>query len=142
MAQAPVPSKADFLLRIAKPEAFASISDSAIDTALSDEADACAAYYGNRATLPLTEVDGGFTRAVCARAGLSLMAYRGFNRQAGADKEIVEASARATAWLEQVRDGSLNPYFVDSSESVQEDAPLFGTSEKSDFWITREPRET
>lgn len=132
MAQAPVMTRAAFLLRCAKPECFSGIDTTIVDAVLEDETDACAAYYGDRATLPLVEVDGGFLKAVSRRAQLELMSSRGFNRQAGADAEIVKASERATAWLEGVAAKEIHPYYVDSTPGLADDGPLAASSSTSD----------
>lgn len=134
MPQAPVPTRADFLARCAKPECFSGIDTAIVDAVLADETDSCAAYYGDRATLPLVEVDGGFVRAVVRRAALELMSSRGFNRQAGADGEIVKSAERATAWLEGVAAKEIHPHYVDSTPNVADDGPLAATSTTSDAW--------
>lgn len=134
MTQAPVPTRADFLARCFKPECFSGIDPAIVDAALADETDACAAYYGDRATLPLVTVDGGFVRAVVRRAALELMSSRGFNRQAGADSEIVKSAERATEWLQGVAAKEIHPYYVDSKPSDAEDGPLGASSRTSDAW--------
>lgn len=134
MANAPVMTRADFLARCSKPEAFSGIDATIVDTVLADETDAAAAYYGDRATLPLVEVDGGFYKAVSRRAALELMSSRGFNRQAGADSEIVKASERATEWLVAVAAKEVHPRYVDSKPEDAEDGPIAGTSRLSDAW--------
>ncbi|MEI8257395.1 MAG: phage protein Gp36 family protein [Deltaproteobacteria bacterium] len=134
MAQAPVPTRAEFLLRCVKPEAFEDIDPAIVDACLADETDTCAAYYGDRATLPLLKVDGGFIKAVCRRASLELMASRGYNRQAGADDEIAKAFERATAWLEGVSAKEIHPYYEDSKPYDAEDGPIGATSKTSDAW--------
>ena len=127
------------LLRCAKPEAFEDIDPSIVAACLTDETDTCAAYYGDRATLPLLAVDGGFTKAVCRRAALELMSSRGFNRSAGADDEISKAFDRATAWLEGVAAKEIHPFYIDSKPHDAEDGPIGASSKNSDDW-TRAPR--
>ncbi len=136
MANGPVPSKAEFLLRCAKPDAFIAVSDDAINTALEDETDVAASYYGDRATLPLLTVDGAFTKAVCKLAARTLMGSRGYKKDAGADGEFIAQAKDAEAWLVLVSEKKVHPTFTDSSSDV-EDAPLLKTSAKSDTWIKK-----
>ena len=133
MALAPVMTRAQFLARCSKPEAYSGIDAATVDTVLADETDAAAAYYGDRATLPLIEVDGGFFKAVARRAALELISSRGYNRQAGGDNSIGEAAERATEWLEGVAAKDIHPHYVDSKKRA-EDGPIGHSSKRSDEW--------
>lgn len=139
MALAPVPSKADFLRRVAKPEAFKDVADDTIAAALADNTDIAAGYYGDRATLPLLEVDGGFVAAVCKLAGRSLIGSRGYKRPGEGDSEFVSQAEAAEKWLGLVADKKVHPHYVDSS-SKEEDGILVSFADRSDAWVRREPR--
>lgn len=139
MALAPVPSKADFLQRVAKPEAFSGIADDTIATTLADNTDIAASYYGDRATLPLLEVDGGFVSAVCKLAGRSLIGTRGYKRPGEGDSEFVAQAEASEKWLQLVADKKVHPYYRDSKSS-EEDGLLMSSAERSDDWVTRRCR--
>ena len=120
------PTSSAFLSCCTKPEAFlgnasaAGVSTATIDQALRRRADYAAAIaFGDRATLPLLTVDEGFEGAVCALAARDLMASRGYNRQAGADEEIVKLAENADAYLAGCGPGStgkrITPMFTDSA---------------------------
>lgn len=137
MAQAPVPTRTTFLESCPKPEAFEGIDVAVVARVLGQQTDVVASYYGDRATLPLIEVDGGFDDAVCAKAARKLMASRGYNRQAGADEEIVALAKEATEWCKEVAGKTVHPHFVDSTPGIADDGPIGSSSAKSDAW-TRE----
>jgi len=131
------PTSADFLAACSKPEAFtgnpsgnppvAGIPTATIDQVLRREADRAAAVaFGDFATFPILYVDEGFESAVCARAARALMAYRGFDRSAGADTEIIKFAGDADKYLDGTGAGAggkrFHPRFIDSKQNRPQDS--------------------
>jgi hypothetical protein len=123
------PSAATFRGCCVKPEAFAAIPDATVAQILRQESDGAAAEaFGDRATLPILEWDEGVEGHVIARAARRLMSFRGYNRQAGADEEIVEQAKRADAFISLCGPGKggadgkrITPQFVDSAANQVKD---------------------
>jgi len=140
----PVPPTAvRFRAMCPKPEAFASIDDATIDLFAEQHADELMSALGDRATLPILQWDAGCDGAVRALMARSLMGNRGYNRQAGADEEIVKLAERADAFLARCRPSgdengkTENPRFVDSHSNIPLDAPSVQSNERSDDFINR-----
>lgn len=132
-ARAPVPSVSDFRKLAVKPAAFAEIPDDTIAETLSDVTDYAASFVGKHAKGKIKEWDGSFRRAIIAVACVDLMTHRGYNKGAGADVSIADRGKAAEAWLDKVAAGDVEPFYVDETTDA-DDAPIGGTSEKSDAW--------
>jgi hypothetical protein len=135
---------ARFLAACSKPDAFTpGIATDTITLVCSQESDRVASALGDRATLPLLQWDGALEGAAIARAGRRLMAYRGYNKTAGADNEIVAMAKDADDYLSRLRPGtaapgkSENPLFVDSASNEPRDAIKVISSQTSDGWTRR-----
>jgi hypothetical protein len=104
------PTSATFLALCAKPEAFAGMQASgAIDSSLRAEGDrAVTVALSDRIPVGavVTQVDEGFQLAVIQCAARTLMGSRGYNRQAGADEEIVKLAERADAYIDSMGPGA------------------------------------
>jgi hypothetical protein len=145
------PASASFLAACSKPEAFIGnpsapgIPTSTIDQVLRAEADrAQALALSDRSTLPILQVDEGFQDAVFACAARRLMAFRGYNRQAGADDELVELAKRADAYLDACAPGAggtngkrLTPIFVDSAQNLVRDGVRVTSHHTADWFAQR-----
>ena len=131
------PTSATFLAACTKPEAFTGnpsgvpavpgIPPATIDQVLRRRADQVAAMiFGDYATLPIIQWDEGVEAAVCALAARTLMGFRGYNRQAGADEEIVKLAEEAQVFVDGAAAGAggkrYHPLFVDSRSNVPQDS--------------------
>lgn len=139
---------ARFRLRAPKPEAFATIADDTIALHLEEGYDAVGSALGDRATLPLLQVDARLDGAAMRLACRTLMADRGYNRDAGTDDEIAKLAEMAEAFLARCRPSgdangkTENPRYIDSGGNQPLDAPFFtsaqgapGGAATADAWI-------
>jgi hypothetical protein len=140
------PTNAGFLAQCAKPEAFTGntqapgIALATIDQVLRQEADrAVAIAVQDTYTPPILQIDEGFVGAIYGAAGRVLMTFRGYNRQAGADDEIVEAGKRADAYFDLCQKKQARPILVDSSQNHVRDSVRVSSHREAD-WFTR-PRD-
>lgn len=146
------PTVEAFLAGCSKPEAFTGnpsgvpvvpgIPTPTIERVLRRQADRAAVIaLSDRATLPILEWDEAMEDAVCAWAARELMAYRGFDRQAGADTEIVRWAEAADKFLEGCAPGAegkrYTPRFVDSASNKVIDGVLIRSSGSADAWSRR-----
>ncbi len=134
------PTAARFRAMCPKPEAFAQILDATIDLFLEQGADELMSALGDRGTLPALEWDAGCDGAVRALAARGLMGNRGYNRQAGADEEIVKLAERADGFLDRCRPGAggtngkrENPRVIFSDEKVI-DGVIVSSHRAADWW--------
>lgn len=134
------PTAARFRAMCPKPEAFENIADATIDLFLEQGADELSSALGDRGELPISEWDASCDGAVRALAARGLMGNRGYNRQAGADEEIVKLAERADAFLDRCRPGAggtsgkrENPRVV-FADTKTIDAPTVLSSSTSDAW--------
>lgn len=99
MALVPVPpTSVYFLGSCAKPEAFSEIDAAVINQICAEETDAAVQEaLSDRIPTGATvlQMDQGFVGWIVARSARRLMSSRGYDRQAGADEEIVEQATRA-----------------------------------------------
>ncbi len=137
------PTAARFRTMCPKPEAFAQIPDATIDLFLEQSADELQSALGDRGTLPALEWDASCDGAARALAARGLMGNRGYNRQAGADEEIVKLAERADAFLDRCRPGAggtngkrENPRVIFSDTSII-DAPIVSGNRSADWWTKR-----
>lgn len=135
------PTSTGFLAQCAKPEAFignasaAGIATSTIDQVLRQEADrAVAIAVQDTYTPPIVQIDEGFVGAVYATSARLLMSYRGYNRQAGADEEIVEAAKRADAYFDLCQQKKARPMLVDSKQNETRDNIRVSSHVRADWW--------
>jgi hypothetical protein len=139
------PTNVAFLAACSKPEAFIGnasapgIPLSTIDQVLREVSDDAAALaFSDRRTLPLLQVDEGFQGLVFAIAGRRLMSTRGYNRQAGADEELVEMAKRADERLGMCGPGAggkrITYVVVDSAQNVVQDSIRIISNASADWW--------
>lgn len=136
------PTVAQFMASVTKPEAFESISLETREQVLAAEADRCAVIaLSDRATFPLLQIDEGFRDCIFNRAARRLMGSRGYNRDAGADEEIVKLAADADAFLLLCAPGSegkrVTPLYVDSKANTVIDGVLIRSEATADAWTRR-----
>jgi len=139
---------ARFRRRAPKPEAFAAIADETVALHLEEAYDGVGSALGDRARLPLLEIDARLDGAASRIAARTLMGDRGYDRAAGADSEIVKQAEAAEAFLARCRPSgdangkTENPRYVDSGSNIPLDAPTItsslggpGGAARSDAWI-------
>ena len=142
-------------LRAPKPEAITGmgtgaiiVADATIALHLESGYDAIGSALGDRATLPLLQVDANLDKVAMCVASLSLFQARGYERKAGADTTFDKAGDWAETFLARCRPSgdengkTENPRFVDSAGNVPLDAPIItsalggvGASARSDSFI-------
>jgi hypothetical protein len=136
------PSRDAFPASTTKPEAFASIDPTTIDQVLREEADRAAEMaLSDRATFPILQISEGFQGAIFGRVGWRLMGVRGYNRDAGADKEIETLKSDADAYLAACVPGGpggdgkrITPQFVDSRQNTVVDGVSVDGHANSDWY--------
>ncbi len=94
-------------------------------------------FLGRRAKRPVLEVGPELKEAMAIRAYCTSVRYIGYPPAEGADEQFEKAEKANDAYLDLVRKGDVEPYFVDSSPTVAEFGPLGGTSKTSDAWVSR-----
>jgi hypothetical protein len=94
-------------------------------------------FLGKRARRPVAEIGPELKEAIAIRAYCTSVRYIGYPPGDGADEQFEKAEKANEAYLDLVRKGDVEPYFVDSSPTVAEFGPLGGTSKTSDAWVTR-----
>ncbi len=149
------PVYADLIASCSKPEAITGnpsapgIAQTTVETVLRQEADAAVAEaLSDRIGVDVTvaQIDEGFAGHVIARALRRLMAYRGYNRQAGADDEIVELAKRADAFMEACSPGAggkrITPRYLLNTPTAQQDSIRVRSFQRADAWAlsTSDPR--
>ena len=135
-----VPTVARFRLMSPKPAAFEAIPDDTIALFLDQASGELQSALGDRGELPVLQWDASCDGAARALAARGLMGMRGYNRQAGADEEIVKLAERADDFLDRCRPGAggangkrENPRVVFTSGDVI-DAPRVTSHARSDWW--------
>lgn len=128
-----------FMRACTKPEAFESIELATREQVLLAEADRCAVLaLSDRATFPILKIDQGFEDAIFSVTARRLMASRGYDRQAGADEEIVKQAERADAYLTLSAPGldgkRITPLYEDSKNNAVIDGVLVRSSPTADGW--------
>lgn len=97
----------------------------------------------------VAQIDEGFAGHIVARALRRLMGYRGYNRQAGADEEIVKLGERADAFIAACAPGAgglngkrITPRYVLVTATPQQDCIRISSSATADGWArsTNDPR--
>ena len=134
MAQGPVPSYAEFLAAVAKPDAFDSIAQATVEGVLSLVTDEVVTAFGDRATPPILSWDGSCVLAVVKKAARVLMGHRGFKRQQGSDDEYIALAKEADDWLELVAQKRRHPTFTDSTNGLRPETPLITGERTADAW--------
>lgn len=152
------PTYADLIASCSKPDAVAGnpsaagIPQATAEKVLRQEADAAVVEalsdrIGADATV-LT-IDEGFAGHIIARALRRLMAYRGYDREAGADDEIVKQAERADEYVKACSPGAqgkrITPRYTLDTSVRAEDRVRIVSHESSDWWArsrfdTRNPR--
>jgi len=136
------PTSSSFLASTTKPEAFTSIDPTTIDQVLREESDRAAEMaLSDRATFPILQISEGFRGAIFGRVGWRLMGVRGFNRDAGADKEIETLKGDADAYLAACGPGGpggdgkrITPQYVDSRQNTVTDGVSVDGHAVSDWY--------
>lgn len=139
------PTNVGFLAACSKPEAFTGnvsavgIALTTIDQVLRQHADeAVAVALSDRYTPPLLQVDEGFIGNIYALAARTLMAFNGYDRQAGADDEIVEMAKRADTYFAMCGSGAagkrVTPLFIDSQQNIVQDGVKVMSNRTADSW--------
>lgn len=133
------PTVERFMRACVKPEAFESIEITTREQVLLAEADRCAVLaLSDRATFPILKVDQGFEDAIFSVTARRLMGSRGYNRDAGADEEIVKQADRADAYLTLAAPGldgkRITPLYEDSNSNTVIDGVLVRSSATADAW--------
>lgn len=133
------PTVAEFLTGATKPEAFTSIDPATLEQVLGAEADRCVVVaLSDRATFPILQIDEGFRDCIFNRAARRLMGSRGYNRDAGADEEIVKLAEDADKYLEMCAPGTdgkrVTPLYVDSKANTVIDGVRVTSSTNADGW--------
>jgi hypothetical protein len=149
------PTSVTFLASCAKPEAFTGspagtgIAPATIDQVLRQESDsAVAEALSDRIGVDavVATMDEGFVGHVCARAARRLMSSRGYNRQAGADDELVKLAERADAYMQSCSAGAggkrITPRYTLDVATAQQDAVRVTSHRTSDWWITHTGRSS
>lgn len=141
------PSYADLIASCPKPEAITGnpsapgIAQATVETVLRQEADAAereALSDRIGADAVVLTVDEGFAGHIIARALRRLMAYRGYNKQAGADDEIKALAERADAYIAACSPGAqgkrITPRYTLSTSIRAEDRIRIVTHDAADWW--------
>ena len=141
MAQGPVPSYAEFLGGVTKPECFTgpnpsspTIPQAIVESVLEDCTDEVVSAFGDRATPPILTWDGACKRAVICLSARVLMGHRGYKKDPGGDSEFVALAKRADEWLELVAAKRRHPTFTDSTVGLRPDTPRISSSLTADAW--------
>lgn len=137
MANAPVPTAAEFRDSCTKPEAFASVDSSVIDIVLARKVDYLAAAFGDRATLPILEWDGSCVDAVFAFTARALMVFRGYKKSPEGDSEFVTLDVEAKKFRDGIKAKTEHPTFTDSTQGNRPDSPRINSERTSDAWTRR-----
>lgn len=91
-------------------------------------------FLGRRAKRPVTFVDEALREAMIIRAYGGCLRHIGYPAGA-ADDQFKIAEDKNEDWLKLVREGNVEPYFVDSTPETAEFGPMGGTSTTSDAWV-------
>lgn len=144
------PTYADLIDSCSKPEAISGnpsapgIPQATVEKVLRQEADAAIVEALSDRIGPdavVLTVDEGFSGHIIARALRRLMAYRGYNRQAGADDEIVEQAKRADSYIVSCSPSApggegkrITPRYTTSAQVRSEDRIRIVTHQSADWW--------
>ncbi len=137
------PVAATFRAACVKPEAFEDILDATIDLVLRRKASYVATVgLSDRATLPILQWDDVCEDAVISLSARALMANRGYNREAGADDEIVRMAEEAKEFVDAMAPGKdgkrVTPLYIDSANNTKiKDGVRVVSSQTSDGWTKR-----
>lgn len=128
-------SDADYGLLGMRPEAIAGVPVATRDALRLAGQDRVLAYLGKRAKRPVTEIDYELKRAVIAFAMVNCIRHRGAKPNSEDMRLLSDALEEVKTWLDLVRVGEVEPYFVDSTAAAAEFGPLGGSSPKADDWV-------
>jgi len=132
-----------FLLGCPKPEALASIAPTTVAQVLSARASRCVQMAlsdrdGIDVSAVVTHMDDGFEAIVFALAARDLMGARGYNKDAGADDEIVKLAEEAREDLLMMAPGAggkrVTPQYVLAAERQRQDSVRINSQETADAW--------
>ena len=141
------PTSADFLASCPKPEVFVGnasapgIPTATIDAILRQETDSAIAeairdYIGPDAVV--VQIDEGLAGHIIARTMRKLMSYRGYNPDAGADKEIAEQGKRADDFITRCSRGAegkrITPGYALATATPQQDSVRVRSARTADEW--------
>ena len=145
------PTPARFLLGCPKPEAFASIAQATIAQVLGARATrsvqiALSDRDGIDVGSAVVQMDDGFESIVFALTARDLMSSRGYNRDAGADDEIVKLAEEARADLLMMAPGAggkrVSPQYVLATAVPRQDSVRISSHARADAWArsSQDPR--
>lgn len=137
------PPSTRFLAGCPKPEAFASIAPATVAQVLSARATrsvqiALSDRDGIDVSSGVVQMDDGFESIVFALTARDLMGSRGYNRDAGADDEIVKLADEARDDLLMMAPGAggkrVTPQYVLAASVPRQDSVRISSQERSDDW--------
>jgi hypothetical protein len=137
-----------FMLGVTKPEAFATIAPATVAQVLGARATRCVQIAlsdrdGIDVGGAVVQMDDGFEAIVYALAARDLMGSRGYNRDEGADKEIMGLAEEARADLMMMAPGTggkrVTPQYVLAAAVPRQDSVRVNSRERSDDWTRRMP---
>jgi phage gp36-like protein len=135
MAITPLITDAELLSLGIAANALGSIPSGDRDAAREAASGLVLSYYQKRFCLPLISWEADTKLATAQIARYLLIAKRGYDPSRGNDQSILDGYNAATAWLDKVRSGGVEPVgIVDSTPEVHEAAPLVSTSGDGPLW--------
>lgn len=118
-----------------RKEALRSLDATEKSAALSAAFDKVLGVLGKRARRPVTFIDDELKSLMCRLASASLLGWRrGFKPTSGQDQWIMAELERMDTELVDIRKGAVEPYFEDSTPSVDEQGPIGGGDVTADAW--------
>lgn len=132
-----------FILGCTKPEAFTSIDPVTVAQVISARASRCVQIAlsdrdGIDVGAVVTQIDDGFEQVIFALAARDLMSVRGYDKDAGADAEIVKLAEEAREDLMMMAPGAggkrVTPHYVLSDQRTRQDSVRINSRERSDDW--------
>lgn len=118
-----------------RKEALRSLGSTEKEAALSAAFDEMAAAFGKRLKRPLVMIDDWLKALVCRIASAMLLGWRrGFKPTAGQDAWIKEQLDQIEKDLEMIATGRREPYYTDSTPTIDEQGPRGGGDVTADAW--------
>jgi hypothetical protein len=137
------PTVARFLTACPKPEAFTTIQTATLAQVLGARASrsvqrALSDRDGIGVSDRVVQMDDGFESIVFALAARDLMGERGYDRNAGADEEIVRLSDQAQRELDEMAPGAggkrVTPNYVLDAAVARQDSVRVRSHRRADAW--------
>lgn len=125
----------DYGLLGLRPEAISNVPVATRDAKRHAATGRVLSYLGKRAKRPVTAIGDELKESIMVLAMQACIGHRGA-RPSGQDADMIAGLIKfQTEWLDKVRLGLVEPYFVDSTTAVHEFGPLGGSSPKADDWV-------